>query len=139
MASNGKLRKLNVARELLLLTGTVEAIRRSATKYVEPSHPKLLRDFAYTMASALVVLRDRLSTMESIVMGTSNAAAIISLANEADDCEGGPGIIPEWSPDEIIERREAERRGVKNRLEWEQRDRRPKSFVQQKPFDKRSN
>jgi hypothetical protein len=140
MAKNGKPRKLNVARELLLLAGTAEAIRRSADKLVEPSSPKPLRDFAYSMASALAVLRDRLSLVESVVMGTTNAAAIISLANEADDYEEGAGIVAEWSAEEIIERREAERRGVKNRLEWEQRDRRPKSFVQQRrPDDKRSN
>jgi hypothetical protein len=140
MAANGKPKKLNLARELLLLTGTAEAIRRSAERYVEPSRPKPLRDFAYSMASALAVLRDRLALVESIVMGTTNAAAIISLANEADDCEEGPGIVTEWSAEEIIERREAERRGVKNRLEWQQRDRRPKSFVQhRRPDDKRSN
>lgn len=44
------------------------------------------------MSSALAVLRDRLALDESIVMGTSNAAAIISVANDADDYEEGAGI-----------------------------------------------
>jgi hypothetical protein len=73
-------------------------------------------------------------------MGMNNPAVILCGSNVADDFDEGPGIMPEWSPEEILERREAERRGIKNRLEWEQRDRRPKTFIHhKKPDDKRSN
>jgi hypothetical protein len=90
-AANGKPKKLNLARALLLLTRTAEAsaVRRQVRRALSP---KPLREFAYSMASALPFFRDRFALVESIVMGTSNAAAIISLANEADDYEEGPGI-----------------------------------------------
>ncbi len=139
---NGKRqpRKLHLARELLLLAGTAETLRLAAERNIVPSRSETLRDFAYSMASALLVLRDRLRLVESVVMGMQNPAIVLCGSNVADEFDEGPGVIAEWSPEEILERREAERRGIKNRLEWEQRDKRPKTFIHHKsPPDKRTN
>jgi hypothetical protein len=81
------------------------------------------------MAGGLLLLRDRLRLLERVVMGFDNPALILCRSNEADGSEEGPGVLPAWSAEEVVERCEAEWRGAKNRLAWERRDKSPASFI----------
>lgn len=136
--SKRRQRKLSIARELLILASSAEALRLAAERNIVPSRSETLRDFAYAMAGSLLVLRDRLRLAESVAVGDANPAVLITRSNLADDSEEGPGIFSEWSPEEILERREAERVAAKNRLEWSKEERRPATFILHKnPGDRR--
>lgn len=132
-------RKLSIARELLILASNAETLRLAAERNIVPSRSETLRDFAYAMAGSLLVLRDRLRLAESVAVGNANPSLLITRSNLADDSEEGPGIFPEWSPEQIVERREAERRGAENRLEWAKRDQRPQTFILHKNPSERSD
>lgn len=107
-------RKLNIARELFLVEGSVEALRLAAERKVNSSSPS--SEFARTMVGGLHVLRDRLRLIERILMGMQNPGTILCPANEADASEDvGPGVIEEWSDAEEVKRLEAEWRGARYR------------------------
>jgi hypothetical protein len=131
-------RKLSLSRELLLLAGSAEALRWAAERQVDPSRPReRLEHFAAAIAGGLLLLRERLRAVERVVMGIDNPAVILCKANQADSSEAGPGILPAWSPDEVVSRCEAEWRGAKNRLAWERGNHGPQShIVQLKPRGK---
>lgn len=138
MSGKRRQRKLSIARELLILASSAETLRLAAERNIVPSRDQTLRDFAYAMTGSLLLLRDRLRLTESVALGDSNPAVIITRSNVADDSEDGPGIFPEWSSAEILERREAERCALKNRLESAERDARPQTYILPKnPGDKR--
>ena len=102
-------RKLNVARELLLLAKMVEGLRLAAEQKTEGSrHRDRPSDLALVMLGSLHVLRDRIHLVARILMGKVNAADILCDENEAGIIEEGPGIIREWTNEEQAERLEAE-------------------------------
>lgn len=139
MSGKRRQRKLSIARELLILASNAEALRLAAERNIVPSRSETLRDFAYSMTGALLVLRDRLRLAESVAVGDSNPSVLITRSNLADDSEEGPGIFREWSPEQITERREAERRAAENRFEWAKRDQRPHTFILHKNPGDRSD
>lgn len=102
-------RKLNVARELLLLAKTVEGLRLAAEQKLEGSrHRDKPADLALVMLGGLHVLRDRIHLVARILMGQVNAAEILCEENEAGLIEEGPGIVREWTNAEQAQRLEAE-------------------------------
>jgi hypothetical protein len=122
--------KLSLSRELLLLAGSAETLRWAAERVVDPFRPReTLQHFAAAMAGALLLLRDRLRTVERVVMGIDNPALILCRANEADASEEGAGVLRSWSAEEVVERAQAEYRGAKNRLIWENGDRSSQSHI----------
>ena len=139
MSDQRQVRKLSLSRELLLLIGSAEAFRLAAERYIEGSGSRgNLTDFVFAMAGGLLIHRDRLRLVESVVAGASNASLLLCSANQADIFEEGPGVIPEWSAQEALERHEADRRAARNRAEWESRGKIPMSFVLHKsPNDRR--
>lgn len=101
-------RKLNVARELLLLAKTVEGLRLAAEQKTEGSrHRDKPSDLALVMLGGLHVLRDRIGLVARILMGKVNAAEILCEQNEAGLIEEGPGIVREWTNEEQAQRQEA--------------------------------
>ncbi len=130
MGNEKQVRKLSLSRELLLLIGSAEALRLAAERHIEGRRTQQgLMDFVFAMAGGLLLHRDRLRLVESVVVGASNPSLILCHANQADVFEEGPGVIPEWSAQEALERHEAERRAARNRSEWESRGKIPMSFV----------
>lgn len=102
-------RKLNVARELLLLAKTVEGLRLAAEQKTEGArHRDKPSDLALVMLGGLHVLGDRIYLIARILMGKVNAAEILCEQNEAGLIEEGPGIVREWSAEEQAERLEVE-------------------------------
>ena len=102
-------RKLNVARELLLLAKTVEGLRLAAEQKTEGSrHRDKPSDLALVMLGGLHVLRDRIGLIARILMGKVNASEILCEQNEAGLIEEGPGIVREWTAEEQAQRLEAE-------------------------------
>lgn len=102
-------RKLNVALELLLLVKTVEGLRLAAEQKTEGArHRDKPSDLALVMLGGLHVLRDRLRLVARILMGKVNAAEILCEQNEAGLIEEGPGIVREWTAEELAQRLEAE-------------------------------
>lgn len=102
-------RKLNVARELLLLAKTAEGLRLAAEQKIEGSrHRDKPSDLALVMLGGLHVLRDRIHLVARILMGKVNASEILSEENEAGLIEEGPGIIREWTAEEKAQHLEAE-------------------------------
>lgn len=102
-------RKLSVARELLLLAATVEALRLAAEQKLEGSrHRDRASDLALVMVGGLHVLRDRIRLVVRILTGAVNASEILCEENEAGLLEEGPGIVRQWSAEETVQRLEAE-------------------------------
>lgn len=102
-------RKLNVARELLLLAKTVEGLRLAAEQKLEGSRSReRASDLALVMLGGLHVLRDRVGLVARILMGKVNAAEVLCEENEAGILEEGPGIVREWTAEEQAQRLEAE-------------------------------
>jgi hypothetical protein len=114
-------RKLSVARELLLLVATVEALRLAARQKLDGSgHREKASDLALVMTGGLHVLRDRLHLVARILTSTVSASEILSEENEAGVFEEGPGIVREWSADEKAQHLEAEWRLSRSRQSLEQ-------------------
>ena len=133
-------RKLSVARELLLLAATVDALRQAADRDLVPSKRENHHDFAFAMAGSLMVLRDRIRLLERILMGSTCPSVILCAANQADSSEEGPGIVNEWSAEEEMRRLEAEWRGARQRRDLARQEQRPDSFIRlKKPDPGRSN
>lgn len=102
-------RKLNVARELLLLAKTAEGLRLAAEQKLEGSrHRDKPSDLALVMLGSLHVLRDRIGLVARVLMGRVNASEILCEENEAGLLEEGPGIVREWTAEEQAQRLEAE-------------------------------
>jgi hypothetical protein len=102
-------RKLNVARELLLLAKSVEGLRLAAEQKTEGArHRDRSSDLALVMLGGLHVLRDRIHLVARILMGKGNAAEILCEENEAGLIEEGPGVVREWSVEEKAQHLEAE-------------------------------
>jgi len=132
-------RKLNVARELLLLAKTVEGLRLAAEQKLEGSrHRDKPSDLALVMLGALHVLRDRMGLVARILMGKVSASEILCEENEAGLLEAGPGIVREWSAEEEAQRLEAEWRLACSRRFSEQPHRIFGFARNKKPYD-RSN
>jgi hypothetical protein len=139
MANDGRGgRKLSLARELLLLAGGADALRMAAERAGGETLTQL--SFAYTMVGGLLILRDRLRLVEQVLMGTANPGVLLCDANQADAAEEGPGILPEWSADDEVQRLKAELQGPRYRRDLAQQGQRPQ-VVQPppKPDPKRSN
>ncbi len=139
MANNGQGgRKLSVAREVLLLAAAADALRMAAERASGDTLAQL--SFAYAMVGGLLILRDRLRLVEQVLMGTANPGVLLCPANQADAAEDGPGIVPEWSPDDEVQRLKAELEGARYRRDRAQQGQRPQ-VVQPppKPDPKRSN
>jgi hypothetical protein len=128
-------RKLSVARELLLLVGSVDALRMAAERAKDSARPH--GSFVYAMVGGLMILRDRLRLVEQVVIGAANPGVILCGANEADDAEDGPGIVPEWTPDDEVQRLKAELHGATYRRDMTRQE--PQPPLPQKPDPKRSN
>lgn len=106
---DGGERKLSVVRELLLLAKTVEGLRLAAEQKLEGSrHRDKPSDLALVMLGGLHVLRDRIGLVARIVMGNVNASEILCEQNEAGVMEEGPGIVREWSTEQVAQHLEAE-------------------------------
>jgi hypothetical protein len=132
-------RKLNVARELLLLAKTVEGLRLAAQQKIDGSrHRDKPSDLALVMLGGLHVIRDRIGLVARILMGKVNAAEIVCEENEAGLIEDGPGIVPEWSAEEKAQRLEAEWRLACSRRFLE-RPHGIAGFARNKKPDDRSN
>ena len=129
-------RKLNVGRELLRFAAMLDALRVAAEQALQGSYPP--REFASGMAGSLHVLRDRLQLLERVLSGITNPREILCSANEADVSEDGPGIVPEWSHDEEVQRLEAEWRGARYRRDAA-RESTPKRLVHAKKPSGKSN
>ena len=133
-------RKLSVARELLLLASTVEALRLAAEQKLEGArHRDKASDLALVMVGGLHVLRDRIHLVARILTNAVNASEILSEENEAGVFEEGPGIVREWSAEETAQHLEVEWRLACSRRFLEQ----PRGIFggfarNKKPFD-RSN
>lgn len=110
MGNDGSgLRRLSVARELVILAANLEALRLVAQQKLNgASHADKAHELATVLAGGLHVLRDRLHLLERIVLRRVNPALVISPENEARSEEEGPGIIREWSEDEEERRLAAE-------------------------------
>src|ERR1039458_8066038 len=122
-------RKLSLARELLLLAGSVDALRMAAERKRDASRPdQSIHRFTSAMAGGLLILVERLRLVERIVMGAANPASLLCKGNQANRAEEGPGIVPEWSPHEEAEHLAAELRGARYRQEWERQGSRPLTF-----------
>lgn len=132
-------RKLSVARELLLLAASVEALRLAAQQKLDGSrHREKASDLALIMTGGLHVLRDRIHLVARILTNAVNASQILSEENEAGVFEEGPGIVREWSAEETAQRLEAEWRLACSRRFLEQ----PQGifgFARNKKPDDRSN
>jgi len=131
-------RKLSLSRELLLLAGSVEALRLAAERVVDPAQPReTLQHFAAAMAGGLILLRDRLRQVERVVMGIDNPADILCPANEADESEEGLGVLCAWTAGDEVEHCAAEYEGAKNRMAWENRPKgRPHTFLLHKEAER---
>ena len=131
-------RKLSVARELLLLAGSVDALRMAAERAKDGARPH--GGFPYAMVGGLMMLRDRLRLIEQVLMGTANPGVMLCDANEADAAEDGPGVVPEWSLDDEVQRLKAELQGARYRRDLGRLAQRSPGFVPpQKPDPSRSN
>ncbi|MFO0737568.1 MAG: hypothetical protein U0270_16870 [Labilithrix sp.] len=132
-------RKLSVARELLLLAASVEALRLAAEQKLDGSrHTERPHHLALVMVGGLHVLRDRIRLVGRILLGAVNPSEILCADNEAGSLAEGPGIVREWSPEEEERHLEAQRRAAVQRHSQE---RQPALFgvtVHKKPDD-RSN
>lgn len=114
-------RKLSVARELVLLVATVEALRLAARQKLDGSrHGDKASDLALVMAGGLHVLRDRIHLVARVLTSAVNASEILSEENEAGTFEEGPGIVREWSPEQKAQHLEAEWRLARSRQSLEQ-------------------
>lgn len=103
------LRKLSVARELVIVAANLEALRLVAQQKINgASHAENVHELATVIAGGLHVLRDRLHLLERIVMRRANPAQVLSPENEARLEEEGPGVIREWSEEEQERRLAAE-------------------------------
>lgn len=140
MRNEGRGKKLSVARELLLLAASVDALRQAAERNLDADNQESLPEFAFVMAGSLMVLRDRLRLVERILMSAANPSSILCRANQADPSEDGPGIVREWSPAEEVERLEAEWRGARYRRDTNRQPPVPAVVITTKKFDgRRSN
>ena len=131
-------RKLSVARELLLLAATADALRMAAERAKDAAPPRI--GFPYAMVGGLLILRDRLRLVEQVLTGTANPGVLLCDANEADATEEGPGIVSEWSLDDEVQRLKAELQGARFRRDLGRLAQRPPGFLPPpKPDPKRSN
>jgi hypothetical protein len=114
-------RKLSVARELLLLASTVEALRLAAEQKLDGSrHREKASALALIMAGGLHVLRDRIHLVARILTSAVNASEVLCEENEAGVFEEGPGIVREWSAEEKAQHLEAQWRLACSRRSLEQ-------------------
>lgn len=116
--------KLSISRELVLISGAVEALMLGAARPASPRHGNPdLASFASAVVGSLVVLRDRLRLVARVVGGEENPAHVISAENAAQhyESEGVDLVIDHWSASEQVRRCEKALGIASARLDQEQR------------------